>query len=391
MTIVPASFIFGAVLLGMEHDTSPTHSPNVAELRALYRAAEARAARLRFIIEVQNLLDAAAFETAARDVLSRLADFAGGSLARLVFPSLQGEAPVQLTVGKSTSPESDTILFASQDGSDLCLTIVGSSKARAIDADDRQTLEVVAGQLADAYNLNRQAAENQALLGDLQRQRSELAALVAQLIQAQEQERQRVALDLHDGSAQLATGLSYRLQDLAARIGEAHALKPEIDQLAALARHSVADLRAAIADLRPPELDDLGVAAALRTRLDAIDGLEVIADLDAASDRWPTSTGIIFYRVAQEAITNVIKHAEASRLVVRLFEDDKGEAHLEVIDDGKGIGALRHPQMRGGQLGIVGMRERLALLGGRIEIGAGSSGGTHVHAAAPLAQGTPSA
>ncbi|MGR9473349.1 sensor histidine kinase [Rhizobium leguminosarum] len=390
MTIVPASFIFGAVLFGMEHDTSPTHSPNVAELRALYRAAEARAARLRFIIEVQNLLDAAAFETAALDVLSRLADFAGASLARLVFPSFQGKAPVQLSVDKSTSPESDNILFASQAGSDLCLTIIGSSKARAIDADDRQTLEVVAGQLADAYNLNRQAAENQALLGDLQRQRSELAALVAQLIQAQEQERQRVALDLHDGSAQLVAGLSYRLQDLAARIGDAHALKPEIDQLAALARHSVADLRAAIADLRPPELDDLGVAAALRTRLDAIDDLQVVADLDAAADRWPASTGIIFYRVAQEAITNVIKHAEASRLVVRLFEDGAGEAHLEVIDDGKGIGELRHPQMRGGRLGIVGMRERLALLGGRIEISVGSSGGTHVRATAPISQETTS-
>jgi signal transduction histidine kinase len=374
----------------MNHDTGTTHAPNVTELRALYRAAEARAARLRFIIEARNLLDTQAFETAAQEVLSRLADFAGAAFAELVFPSLQGDLPVQLMVGKSTSPGSDSILFTSQDGSGFHLTLIGPSRGRDIDADDRQTLEVVAGQLADAYNLDRQAAENQALLGDLERQRSELAALVAQLIQAQEQERQRVALDLHDGSAQLAAGLSYRLQDLAARIGEAHVLKPEIDQLAALARHSVADLRAAIADLRPPELDDLGVAAALRTRLDAIDDLEVIADLDAAADRWPTSTGIIFYRVAQEAITNVIKHAEASRLVVRLFEDGKGEAHLEVIDDGKGIGEVRHPQMRGGQLGIVGMRERLALLGGRIEIEAGSSGGTHVRAAAPLQQETTS-
>jgi signal transduction histidine kinase len=374
----------------MNHDTGTTHAPNVTELRALYRAAEARAARLRFIIEARNLLDTQAFETAAQEVLSRLADFAGAAFAELVFPSLQGDLPVQLMVGKSTSPGSDSILFTSQDGSGFHLTLIGPSRGRAIDADDRQTLEVVAGQLADAYNLDRQAAENHALLGDLERQRSELAALVAQLIQAQEQERQRVALDLHDGSAQLAAGLSYRLQDLAARIGEAHVLKPEIDQLAALARHSVADLRGAIADLRPPELDDLGVAAALRTRLDAIDDLEVIADLDAAADRWPASTGIIFYRVAQEAITNVIKHAEASRLVVRLFEDGKGEAHLEVIDDGKGIGELRHAQMRGGQLGIVGMRERLALLGGWIEIEAGSSGGTHVRAAAPLQQETTS-
>ncbi|WP_246713801.1 histidine kinase [Rhizobium leguminosarum] len=236
----------------MNHDTGTTHAPNVTELRALYRAAEARAARLRFIIEARNLLDTQAFETAAQEVLSRLADFAGAAFAELVFPSLQGDLPVQLMVGKLTSPGSDSILFTSQDGSGFHLTLIGPSRGRAIDADDRQTLEVVAGQLADAYNLDRQAAENQALLGDLERQRSELAALVAQLIQAQEQERQRVALDLHDGSAQLAAGLSYRLQNLAARIGEAHVLKPEIDQLAALARHSVADLRGAIADLRPP-------------------------------------------------------------------------------------------------------------------------------------------
>ncbi len=61
-----------------------------------------------------------------------------------------------------------------------------------------------------------------------------------------------------------------------------------------------------------------------------------------------------------------------------------------MIDDGKGIGELRHPQMRGGHLGIVGMRERLALLGGRIEISVGSSGGTHVRATAPISQETTS-
>ncbi|MDF0699287.1 sensor histidine kinase [Rhizobium sp. MC63] len=372
--------------MGRERNTDSAHAPDVAEMRALYRAAEARAARLRFIIEARNLLDARAFEAAAPEVLSRLSDFAGASRAELVFPSLHGAAPVRLEIGRSIDYEG--ILFASEDGSGLSLTLIGPLRGHAVDADDLKTLEVVAGQLADACNLERQAVEKQALLGDLERQRSELAALVAQLIQAQEQERQRVALDLHDGSAQLAAGLSYRLQDLAARMGEAHALKPEIDELAALARHSVADLRAAIADLRPPELDDLGVAAALRTRLDAIDGMEVIADLDGAADRWPASTGIIFYRVAQEAITNALKHAEASRLIVRLFEDGAGQAHLEVIDDGKGIGEARHAEVqgRGARLGIAGMRERLALLGGRCEIGAGASGGTHVHAAAPLKQ-----
>ncbi|ARM92038.1 sensor histidine kinase protein (plasmid) [Rhizobium sp. CIAT894] len=377
--------------MGLEHNSDTAHSPDVAEMRALYRAAEARAARLRFIIEARNLLDAQVFETAAPEVLSRLSDFAGASWAELVFPSLDGAAPVRLTIGKQT--EKDGILFASEDGSGLSLTLIGPSRGRTVDTDDRQTLEVVAGQLADACSLERQAAEKQALLGNLERQRSELAALVGQLIQAQEQERQRVALDLHDGSAQLAAGLSYRLQDLAARIGETHALKPEIDHLAALARHSVADLRAAIADLRPPELDDLGVAAALRTRLDAIDGMEVIADLDACADRWPASTGIIFYRVAQEAITNVIKHAEARWLIVRLFQDSAGQAHLEVIDDGKGIGEARQSQNqgRGARLGILGMRERLALLGGRIEIGPGISGGTCVRAFAPLPQETISA
>ncbi|EJZ19929.1 two-component sensor histidine kinase, partial [Rhizobium sp. Pop5] len=101
--------------MGLEHNTDTAHSPDVAEMRALYRAAEARAARLRFIIEVRNLLDAQTFETSAPEVLSRLADFAGASLATLVFPPLRGEGPVQLTVGQSRSRESDDILFASQD------------------------------------------------------------------------------------------------------------------------------------------------------------------------------------------------------------------------------------------------------------------------------------
>jgi signal transduction histidine kinase len=369
--------------MGQGIDTA--YSETVQELRLLYRAAEARAARLRFIIEVRDLLDAEVFETAAKEILSRIVVFAVASRAVLVLPQPQGGQPLQLSAG---SPASDTqteaTLFAWENAAHLQLTISAVSREPSIDPDDRQTLEVVAGQLADAFNLERQAAERLDLLGNLERQRNELSALVAQLIEAQEQERRRVAQDLHDGAAQLVAALGYHLQSLGARVGNGHALRAELDELATLARRSVADLRAAIADLRPAELDDLGLAAALRARLDAIDGIEVIADLDPAAEHWPASTGIVFYRVAQEAIINVVKHAGATRLIVRLFEDDEGRAHLEVIDNGKGIVEKQDPSTRGERLGIIGMRERLALLGGEITIGPGPCGGTCICAVAPL-------
>ena len=372
----------------MEQGIDTTQSATVRELRTLYRAAEARAARLRFIIEARDLLDGETFETAAREILARIIVFAGALRAVLVLPQLRNEDPLELSAGSpACDAQTESIVFSWENAAGLHLTIVGVSKGRPIDPDDRQTMEIVAGLLADAFNLERQAAERLELLDNLARQRNELSALVAQLIEAQEQERRRVAQDLHDGAAQIAATLGYHLQSLGVRVGDDHALRGELDELAALARRSVADIRAAIADLRPAELDDLGLAAALRARLDAIDDIEVIADLDKAAADWPTSTGIVFYRVAQEAIVNVVKHADATRLIVRLFEDE-GCAHLEVIDDGKGIMENRNPSTRGERLGIVGMRERLGLLNGQITVAANTGGGTRVCAVAPLKQKT---
>ncbi len=371
----------------MEQRAGLAQASTVRELRSLYRAAEARAARLRFIVEIRALLDAAAFEDMAPEVLPRLAAFAGALQAALWVSASHGRQAIEVALGRATldaeQAAAQIVLHSSKSGVQLRLAFGGSSAGRPIDPDDRQALEVVMGQIVDTVGIQRQAAERIDLLGDLERQRNELSAFVGRLIDAQEQERRRVAQDLHDGSAQVAAALGYRLQAIAARLGEADTLRADLDELAALARQSVTEIRAAIADLRPPELDDLGLIAALRARLDAVEGLEVVTDLDEAAGHWPAAMGIVFYRVAQEAVTNVVKHAQASRIVVRVFEVD-GWAYLEVIDNGKGIDGIGLPSQRGERLGIVGMRERLALLGGRLEIGPAASGGTRLYARAPL-------
>ncbi|WP_026870095.1 sensor histidine kinase [Inquilinus limosus] len=360
---------------------------SVIELRRLYRDAEARAARLRFIVDVHAGLEPGRFEEAAGAVLARIAAFAGAGSAVLEIEASHGLPAWRSAVGQTDRGSGGTVDLCSRDGGAtvrLALRLLPGRHGLA--AEDRDALDVALRGVATAVGLQRQAAERQRLLDDLAGKRAELAALVRRLIEAQEQERRRVAHDLHDGSAQTLAALGYRLQTVTAGLPEDAALRQELEEIADLARRSVAEIRAAIADLRPPELDGLGLTAALRARLDMLNGVDVSAELSPAADRWPAAVGLVLYRVAQEALANVVKHAGAGRVTVRLLEDD-GHAHLHVIDDGKGISAAGVPGAAGERLGIAGMRERLAVLGGRLELEGAAGQGTAVRAAVPLPAG----
>jgi two-component system, NarL family, sensor histidine kinase UhpB len=192
-------------------------------------------------------------------------------------------------------------------------------------------------------------------------------------LRAQEQERARVARDLHDEVNQSLTGLLLRLE--AVREGAPPELKPELDATKAVANQAMLELLSLARQLRPTALDDLGLAAAIAGQVEQIAAAGFAAELDAAGDfsDLDDDVQLVVYRVAQEALSNVTRHSEAARIGVGLKRTENG-VELEVADDGAGFAFDQSEQ----GLGIAGMRERALLVGGELTIESRPEQGTTV-------------
>jgi two-component system sensor histidine kinase UhpB len=209
---------------------------------------------------------------------------------------------------------------------------------------------------------------------EAERRRAGSAAL-----HAQEEERARVARDLHDEVNQSLTGLLLRLE--AAREAAPPELEDELAETKALANQAMTELLSLARQLRPTALDDLGLAAAIggqveqlsRGEMDA--GLEVQGDFSDLDD----DAQLVVYRVAQEALSNATRHSGAGRIEVRLSRAGDGSVALEISDDGAGFAF--DEQQRG--LGIGGMRERALLVGGELTIESRPDAGTTVRLRVP--------
>jgi two-component system sensor histidine kinase UhpB len=191
---------------------------------------------------------------------------------------------------------------------------------------------------------------------------------------AQEHERRRVALELHDEVGQLLTGVVLGLDGLATIVTED--ARPRVVGLQDMVRDGADQVREIARGLRPESLEELGLRSALVGLTTAVadrSGLHVIRDIDPALPVLSAETELVIYRVAQEALTNVVRHAGASRVEVAVHERD-GYLVLRVADDGKGPGAAS----RNGGRGISGMRERAAYSGGTLTVDRGQQAGTTV-------------
>jgi two-component system sensor histidine kinase UhpB len=204
---------------------------------------------------------------------------------------------------------------------------------------------------------------------EAERRRSASAAL-----EAQEQERTRVARDLHDEVNQSLTGLVLRLE--AVRAKAPPELADEIAETRSLANQAMEELVALARQLRPTALDDLGLKAALAGATDELGRQSGIATSFGATGDFSEIAGevqLVVYRVGQEALANAARHSGADSIVVRLArQDDRVE--LRVSDDGRGFAF----DEAGGGLGIEGMRERALLVGGELEIESRPGVGTKV-------------
>lgn len=223
-------------------------------------------------------------------------------------------------------------------------------------------------------------------LDELADDRNQLRDLASQVIRAQEDERRRVSRELHDDTAQI----------LFAQLLRVTALKtdedPRIQAIAERLEHSTADalegVRRLALELRPPALDDLGLAEALAElcqRFRDQSDLNVDLRVSGVRARFSPDVEMVLYRVAQEALTNITKHARASHVDIHLQKTAAG-VYLTIRDDGIGFdqGRFFEGDKVGLGLGLFGMRERASLVGGTFEITSRHGQGSTVRATIPM-------
>ena len=206
---------------------------------------------------------------------------------------------------------------------------------------------------------------------------------VEQVIEAQELERRRLAGDIHDGISQRLVTLSYRLDAAARAFNDPAAVAEQLSKARELVDLTMQEARAAISGLRPPVLDDLGLAGGLASLARSIPQINI--EVDLVDERLPDHIELALYRIAQECLQNVVKHANAKRARLT-FMVNNDTARLEIADDGIGFDTFEHPlgSDEMGGYGLLSMAERAEIVGGRLNIRSRPGSGTIVTATIPL-------
>lgn len=216
--------------------------------------------------------------------------------------------------------------------------------------------------------------------------RGRLREVAARSLHAAEEERKRIALELHDGIAQTLAAMRVRLRLRLAHVGSG----PDVDvaDMVALSEDlgtAIEEVRSIALGLRPPALDVLGLGTAVESLARSVAQsakLRIDVHADVNGSRIVPEAQLAIYRILQEALANVVHHADARAVNVRLVTSN-GHARLLVEDDGRGFTAAQRLAGPGG-LGLLGMQERAAYVGGRVEINSTPGAGTRVTAEIPL-------
>jgi signal transduction histidine kinase len=252
---------------------------------------------------------------------------------------------------------------------------------------DRRILKTVARQAEVALG-------NVLLVEELRQRLEEVREAQRRLLRSREEERARLARDLHDGPIQLLVGLNLQLNLLLGEV-EDHlrregvpSLRQELDGVRLEVRHLLSDLRHVCTELRPPMLDALGLGAALRVLAEewsAQSHVPVALELPAAAGRaLPDEVAVNLYRMAQEALTNVAHHAQAQRVTLRLSPSEPGSCVvLSVEDDGCGFAVPDQLRtlLTDDHFGLCGIQERVDLIGGELRVSSAPGEGTTVSVA----------
>jgi signal transduction histidine kinase len=230
---------------------------------------------------------------------------------------------------------------------------------------DLRVAEIFAARAAVAVSLSQRVARD----------------TVRRVVEAQESERRRLALELHDETGQALTSILLGLKAIRAAHGDAEAERAEAE-VRTLVVQALQDVRALAVELRPSALDDFGLGPALKRLAETFaqrSGIETVVETNL-EDRLPAEIETTLYRVVQEALTNVVKHAEAAHVSIVVSSQDSSVA-VTIDDDGAGF---EPANVRDDALGLLGMRERLALVGGTLTVESSPDAGTTLVARVPI-------
>jgi signal transduction histidine kinase len=261
-----------------------------------------------------------------------------------------------------------------------------------------RSLETMRGRLAEAFEKDRRVQEEleqrvtertQDLLSltrELKDRDERRARLLAKFIRAQEEERKRIARELHDETCQTVATLSVAADAALARPPVPD--RGRLLEIKALADRALSEVHRVIYDLRPSVLDDLGLASAIRwlgERHLAPLGISLRCEIAGLDERLPVEVETAVFRVVQEALMNVVRHARAETVLVQM-ERTGGRLEIEVEDDGSGFdpASVTTPESSGRGLGLLGIRERVELLGGKVTIDSAPNRGTRVAVSVPI-------
>jgi signal transduction histidine kinase len=228
------------------------------------------------------------------------------------------------------------------------------------------------------------ALENQELYRSLEDRTAELERLQTRMVRQHEEERNRLSRELHDETAQVLAALNMQLGVLKEKGDES--LAPALDRARGLVGEGIRSMRSVTRNLRPTALDDLGLLSAMRALARDFQGQEALEVTFQAPARLPPLEGaaeLALYRALQEALANSVRHGQCSRVEVTLAQRD-GQVALEVVDDGVGFPADDSRDLHRTRGGLAGIRERIAGVGGALDLENTSGGGARVHIRVPV-------
>lgn len=248
--------------------------------------------------------------------------------------------------------------------------------------------DLPADQDALRAQLSRLRVEQERLFADLHRGEQHFRQLARSVWRVQEDERRRLARELHDGIGQHLTALRHRLEALASAANYPDELRPVLQTASQLCQTALEETRSLSRFLRPQILDDLGLVAALgwlARSMSESSGVKIELDIAEVPSQIDGEVATLVFRVAQESLTNMARHAGAQSAVLRL-RLRAGHLQLLMVDDGRGCDAEAALALasNGQSTGLASMRERVRLFGGQFQFSSAPGEGTQLRIAVPL-------